>query len=183
MHIIISIWQVSSGSGSSPLFMRSISDTALCFGLCKLWIRATCATPVLFVCASGKSIGNIIYVYASWWSKQAKLVQSNRTLRALPRYESPKHNALATDGCGLAATIRSYFRTSACVSIATAFVNVCLEVYSSVRTWRSNNGGLSFTSVISTVNEQTPSNEGSPWSVALTVTDTNLPSSPSRSNT
>lgn len=50
-------------------------------------------------------------------------------------------------------------------------------------TWRSNRGGLSLTSVISTVNEQTPSKEGSPWSVAFTVTDTNLPSSPSRSNT
>lgn len=52
-----------------------------------------------------------------------------------------------------------------------------------VFTCRSNNGGLSLTSVISTVNEQTPSKLGSPWSVALTVTDTNLPSSPSRSNT
>lgn len=42
---------------------------------------------------------------------------------------------------------------------------------------------LSLTSVISTVNEHTPSRLGSPWSVAFTVTDTNLPSSPSRSNT
>lgn len=33
------------------------------------------------------------------------------------------------------------------------------------------------------VKEQTPSKLGSPWSVALTVTDTNFPSSPSRSNT
>lgn len=47
----------------------------------------------------------------------------------------------------------------------------------------SKSGGLSLTSVISTVNEQTPSSDGSPWSVALTVTDTNLPSSPSLSNT
>lgn len=50
-------------------------------------------------------------------------------------------------------------------------------------TCRSNSGGLSLTSVISTVNEHTPSRLGSPWSVALTVTETNLPSSPSRSNT
>lgn len=50
-------------------------------------------------------------------------------------------------------------------------------------TCRSNSGGLSLTSVISTVKEQTPSKLGSPWSVAFTVTDTNFPSSPSRSNT
>jgi hypothetical protein len=50
-------------------------------------------------------------------------------------------------------------------------------------TCRSNNGGLSLTSVISTVKEQTPSSEGSPWSVAFTVTDTNFPSSPSLSKT
>lgn len=38
-------------------------------------------------------------------------------------------------------------------------------------------------SVISTVKEQTPSKLGSPLSVALTVTDTNFPSSPSLSKT
>lgn len=62
-----------------------------------------------------------------------------------------------------------------------------LNIISSINifglTCLSNNGGLSLTSVISTVKEQTPSRLGSPWSVAFTVTDTNLPSSPSRSNT